>query len=81
MGKWIDNGVTELTGEFPVNPSGGSLGMGHILDASGLAKVYMAVKQLRGEAGSLQVKKANTALVQGWRGLPTTSGAVAILSN
>lgn len=81
MGKWIDNGVTELTGEFPVNPSGGSLGMGHILDASGLARVYMAVKQLRGEAGSLQVKKANKALVQGWRGLPTTSGAVAILSN
>lgn len=81
MGTWLDNGVTEINGEFPVNPSGGSLGMGHLLEASGLARVYMAVKQLRGEAGKLQVKNANTALVQTWRGLPTTSGAVAILSN
>ncbi|MEO0094177.1 MAG: hypothetical protein ABIK67_07995 [candidate division WOR-3 bacterium] len=81
MGVWIDTGVTELTGEFPVNPSGGSLGMGHLLEASGLARVYMAVKQLRGEAGKLQVKNANTALISAWRGIPTTSGAVAILSN
>jgi len=81
MGVWIDTGVTELSGEFPVNPSGGSLGMGNLLEASGLARVYMAVKQLRGEAGKLQLKKANTALVCAWRGLPTTSGAVAILSN
>ncbi len=81
MGVWIDTGVTELSGEFPVNPSGGSLGMGHLLEASGLARVYMAVKQLRGEAGKLQVKNANTALISAWRGIPTTSGAVAILSN
>ncbi|MEO0115200.1 MAG: hypothetical protein ABIK93_06955 [candidate division WOR-3 bacterium] len=81
MGVWIDTGVTELSGEFPVNPSGGSLGMGHLLEASGLARVYMTVKQLRGEAGKLQVKDANTALISAWRGIPTTSGAVAILSN
>lgn len=81
MGVWIDTGVTEFTGEFPVNPSGGSLGMGHLLEASGLARIYMAVKQLRGEAGKLQVKNANTALISAWRGIPTTSGAVAILSN
>jgi acetyl-CoA C-acetyltransferase len=81
MGVWIDTGMTSLSGEFPVNPSGGSLGMGHLLEASGLARVYMAVKQLRGEAGELQVKNANTALVCAWRGIPTTSGAVAILSN
>jgi acetyl-CoA C-acetyltransferase len=81
MGTWMETGATQLNGEFPVNPSGGSLGMGHLLDASGLARVFMAVKQLRNEAGTLQVKNANTALIQGWRGLPTTSGAVAILSN
>ncbi len=68
-------------GELPVNPSGGSLGMGHFLDATGLARVYHALLQLRGEAGPAQIDGASTCLVQTWRGVPTTFGAVMILSN
>jgi acetyl-CoA C-acetyltransferase len=64
----------------PVNPSGGSLGCGHILDATGLFKLAEAVEQLRGTAGRRQVKGARRALVQSWRGVPTTSGAVVLLS-
>ena len=65
----------------PINPSGGSLGCGHILDATGLFKLAEAVEQLRGTAGKRQVKGARRALVQSWRGVPTTSGAVVLLSN
>jgi acetyl-CoA C-acetyltransferase len=65
----------------PINPSGGSLGCGHILDATGLFKLAEAVEQLRGTAGKRQVKGAKRALVQSWRGVPTTSGAVVLLSN
>jgi len=65
----------------PINPSGGSLGCGHLLDATGLFKVAEAVEQLRGIAGKRQVKGARRALVQSWRGVPTTSGAVLLLSN
>lgn len=65
----------------PINPSGGSLGCGHLLDATGLFKLAEAVDQLRGEAGRHQVKGAARALVQSWRGVPTTSGAVLLLSN
>jgi acetyl-CoA C-acetyltransferase len=68
-------------GWAPVNVSGGSLGCGHILDATGLLRLAEAVYQLRGTAGQRQIKDANRALVQSWRGVPTTSGAVALLSN
>lgn len=68
-------------GAPPINPSGGSLGCGHILDATGLFKLAEAVEQLRGTAGKRQVKGARRALVQSWRGVPTTSGAVILLSN
>jgi len=74
-------GFTEPDGALPVNISGGSLGMGHLLDATGLARALEAVLQLRGEAGARQLEDVEIGLVQSWRGVPTTSGAVAILSN
>lgn len=63
-----------------VNLSGGSLGMGYLHEATGLAAAFMAVQLLRGSAGALQREGLRTGLVQSWRGLPTTSGAVVILS-
>ncbi|MGQ9707540.1 MAG: thiolase C-terminal domain-containing protein [bacterium] len=77
---WIESGRTSVKGGLPVNTSGGALGMGHLYEATGLARLYWAVQQLRGEAGKGQLPKAKTAVVQAWRGLPTTSAAVAILS-
>ena len=80
-GAWTAAGGTERSGEFPVNPSGGSLGIGSLLDATGLARALEVVLQLRGEAGARQVAKANTGLAFAWRGIPTTSGVAAVLSN
>jgi acetyl-CoA C-acetyltransferase len=80
-GPLTEEGFTELDGELPVNVSGGSLGMGNLLDATGLTRVLEAVLQLRGEAGARQLENVEIGLVQSWRGVPTTSGAVAILSN
>jgi acetyl-CoA C-acetyltransferase len=80
-GRWVEQGKTNPDGDFPVNVSGGSLGMGHLLDATGLARTLEVVLQLRGEAGDRQLKKANIGLAQSWRGVPTSSGAVAIFSN
>ncbi|MBM3322903.1 hypothetical protein FJY69_05455 [candidate division WOR-3 bacterium] len=68
------------TSPRPVNVSGGALGMGHMYEATGLARLYCAVQQLRGEAGSMQLDKARTALVQAWRGVPTASTAVLTLA-
>ena len=55
-----------------VNRSGGALGEGHLHEANGLARMLGAVEQLR--AG-----EARTAVVQAWRGVPSTSAAVAVL--
>jgi acetyl-CoA C-acetyltransferase len=74
-------GVTEAGGYLPVNVSGGSLGGGDLLDASGLRAVAEVVLQLRGEAGARQLPDVETGLAFGWRGVPTTSGAAVILSN
>jgi acetyl-CoA C-acetyltransferase len=80
-GPLTEEGYTAPDGELPVNVSGGSLGMGHLLDATGLARAQEAVLQLRGQAGPRQIADAELGLVQSWRGVPTTSVAVAVLSN
>lgn len=79
-GLLTEEGYTELDGELPVNPSGGNLGVGHLLDASGLARVLEVVLQLRGEAGERQLPDVESGLALGWRGLPTSSGAAVVLS-
>lgn len=79
---WItEEGLTEADGELPVNVSGGSLGMGNLLDATGLSRALEVVLQLRGEAGARQLENAEIGLAQSWRGVPTTSAAVAVFSN
>jgi len=80
-GQVTEEGLTHKEGSLPVNVSGGSLGMGNLLDANGLARALEVVLQLRGNAGSRQLEDVNIGLAQSWRGVPTTSGAVAIFGN
>jgi acetyl-CoA C-acetyltransferase len=77
--KAIKRGDFDLEGKLPVNPSGGSLGCGNVIEASGLHRVAEVALQLRKEAGRNQVDGARTGLAASWRGVPTTSGAVAVL--
>ena len=77
----IDSGYTLPGGGLPVNVSGGALGVGHLFEASGAHKILELVEQLRGVAGARQVPNAQVGLAQVWRGVPTASGAVAILTN
>ncbi len=78
-GSWTEQGRTSIHGSLPVNPSGGALGMGYMYEATGLLRMAMAVQQLRGTAGHLQLDEPGTAVVQSWRGVPTASAAVAVL--
>lgn len=80
-GPLTEIGGTEISGEFPVNPSGGCLGVGNLFELNGGRVVLEVVRQLRGEAGKNQLKHVTTGLAQSWRGVPTTTGTVAILSN
>jgi acetyl-CoA C-acetyltransferase len=79
--EMLEQGVYDLCGDLPINPSGGSLGMGHTLEMSGLLRVIEVVQQLRGTAGRHQiVGDVETGIAQAWRGIPTASGAVVVLS-
>jgi acetyl-CoA C-acetyltransferase len=66
--KLTREGVTQRDGSFPVNPSGGLLGVGNPIAAAGLMKVCEVFWQLRGEAGKRQVKKRRVerGLAQAW---------------
>lgn len=77
-GKLLDGGITSMGGKLPVNPSGGVLG-GNPSCVAGLTRVIECVLQLRGEAGSRQIDKANTALSHGWEGPCGQSQCVIVL--
>lgn len=47
-GAWALDGRTGVTGEMPINPSGGLLAKGHPVGATGIGQVYETVLQLRG---------------------------------
>ncbi len=80
-GTLLEEGAFEPAGMLPVNVSGGSLGVGHLLDATGLARALEVVLQLRGQAGERQLEEVEIGLAQSWRGVPTTSGAVVVMGS
>jgi acetyl-CoA C-acetyltransferase len=78
--KLLAKGIFDIDGALPVNPSGGLLA-GHPVIAAGLYRIAEVVKQIRGEAGAYQVKKAETGLAHGVNGLAGQSHCVFILGN
>jgi acetyl-CoA C-acetyltransferase len=80
-GMLLEDGVIARDGDLPVNISGGCLGMGYALEATGMQRLLEVVLQLRGEAEGRQIPDVEVGLAHTWRGIPTATGAVAILSN
>lgn len=65
--KLTADGVTQRDGNMPICPSGGALGVGNPIAATGLMKACEIFWQLRGEAGKRQVPgKPRTGLCQAW---------------
>lgn len=75
-------GRAELTGDKPVNPSGGLNARGHPVAATGIAQLAEATLQLRGDAGARQVKDARFGLTHnagGWMDRDPAICAIHIL--
>ncbi len=53
--KWIEEGIMEIDGKKPSNPSGGLGTKGHPIGATGCAQIYEIVNQLRGTVADRQV--------------------------
>ena len=59
--KAIEEGWVQKTGKLPINPSGGLKSKGHPVGATGVSQHVMSAMQLTGEAGDMQINKANLA--------------------
>lgn len=77
-GKLIDEGFTEIDGDFPVNPSGGTLCANAII-AAGLARIAECYLQLSDNGGERQIKGAKKAIAHSTSGLCFQSNLVFIL--
>ncbi|NIH85743.1 acetyl-CoA acetyltransferase [Amycolatopsis granulosa] len=57
----IESGYIDFDGRLPVNPSGGLIGAGHPVGATGVRMLLDAHRQVTGTAGDYQVPGARTA--------------------
>ena len=71
--KAIEDGSIERGGRIPVNPSGGLIGLGHPVGATGVRMVNDAARQVAGTAGSCQVDGAERVQTLNIGGSTTTT--------
>jgi acetyl-CoA C-acetyltransferase len=76
--KAIEEGVIELGGKLPVNPSGGLIGAGHPVGATGVRQMLDCFRQVTGTAGEYQVEGAKRFAMLNIGGSGTTSCAFVV---
>ena len=64
MVRAIQDGSTEIGGKIPINTDGGITSRGHPAMVTPILETINVVRQLRGEAGKIQVPKAEVGLMQ-----------------
>ena len=72
-GRAIESGELAFDGRLPVNPSGGLIGGGHPVGATGVRMVVDAHRQVTGQAGEYQVDGARTFATLNIGGSTTTT--------
>ena len=76
--KAIEDGSIEIGGRLPVNPSGGLIGGGHPVGATGVRMTLDAFKQVTGRAGDYQVEGAKTVQTLNIGGSTTTTVSLVV---
>ncbi|WP_262422916.1 acetyl-CoA acetyltransferase [Brevundimonas denitrificans] len=76
--KAIEAGDIEIGGRLPINPSGGLIGCGHPVGATGVRMALDAFKQTTGTAGAYQVEGASTVQTLNIGGSTTTTVSLVI---
>ena len=69
----IAEGISRKDGRLPINPSGGLKSKGHPIGATGVSMHVMAAMQLCGQAGDMQLPKADRAGVFNMGGAAVTN--------
>lgn len=76
--KAIEAGDIEIGGRSPINPSGGLIGCGHPVGATGVRMALDAFKQTTGTAGGYQVEGARNVQTLNIGGSTTTTVSLVI---
>jgi acetyl-CoA C-acetyltransferase len=76
--KAIEDGSIEIGGRLPINPSGGLIGLGHPVGATGVRMALDAFKQVTGKAGDYQVEGAKTCQTLNIGGSTTTTVSLVV---
>lgn len=76
--KAVEEGVIELGGKLPINPSGGLIGCGHPVGATGTRQLLDAHRQVTATAGDYQVDGAKKIATLNIGGSGTTSCAFVV---
>jgi acetyl-CoA C-acetyltransferase len=76
--KAIDDGSIDFHGRLPFNPSGGLIGAGHPVGATGVRQLLDAHRQVTGSAGSYQVENAKHVATLNLGGSGTTSACFVV---
>jgi acetyl-CoA C-acetyltransferase len=71
--KAVEDGTIELGGKMPINASGGLIGCGHPVGATGTRQVLDAYKEVTGQAGDYQIDGAKRIATLNIGGSGTTS--------
>jgi len=69
----VEEEITAFGGKKPINASGGLIGCGHPVGASGVRMFLDLFKQVTGKAGGYQLNQANTGLMLNIGGSATTN--------
>lgn len=69
----IENGAISFDGSKPINPSGGLIGCGHPVGASGVRMMLDLYKQVNNLAGEYQIKNCKNAMMLNIGGSATTN--------
>ena len=69
----VEDGVIAFDGAKPINPSGGLIGCGHPVGASGVRMFLDLYRQVAGEAGAYQVPNARNGMMLNIGGSATTN--------
>ena len=69
----VESGLIAFDGEKPINPSGGLIGCGHPVGASGARMLLDLYKQVTGTAGGYQVEGAKNGMMLNIGGSATTN--------
>lgn len=76
--KAVEEGSIEIGGKHPINPSGGLIGAGHPVGATGVRQCLDSFKQVTGKAGDYQIEGANNFVTLNIGGSGTTSVSFVI---